>query len=106
MRGPGMAPPPGAIVSHPLHPTPPEECRLSDEITRSGQPGLCCGSYVLERFIDCGGFSEVWEARHPGHDKLRAAVKLLRPQQTADARRRFEQEGKLIAEIDHENVVG
>jgi serine/threonine-protein kinase len=87
-------------------PTPPDE-RVSGEMPQTGVAGFRCGEYVLERFLDFGGFSEVWTARHGVTNRL-AAVKLLRPQQqqSAEARKRFEREVGLIAEIRHENVVG
>jgi serine/threonine-protein kinase len=80
--------------------------RQSDEITRSGRRGMRCGPYLLEELIDCGGFSEVWKARHQLIGRW-AAIKLLRPHQTgADARARFEREILLIAKLAHENIVG
>src|ERR1700679_752096 len=88
----------------PFEPDPPE--RTSDELTRSGRPGMRCGSDTLEGLIDCRRFAQGWKARHEvvGSE---SAVKLLRPTQTgAEARRRFEQEIQLIARIQHENVVG
>ncbi|MCM8539154.1 MAG: protein kinase [Lentisphaeraceae bacterium] len=61
------------------------------------------GKYPLKKILGKGGMGEVWLSHHPGLD-IPVAVKVLR---TGDenSRKRFIQEGKLAATINHQNIV-
>jgi serine/threonine-protein kinase len=64
------------------------------------------GSFVLGDVIGRGGMGEVYEATHK-LDGSRAAVKLLRRDVMSDpsAVRRFEQEARIVSELQSEHVV-
>jgi hypothetical protein len=64
------------------------------------------GRYVLERLIGAGGMAAVWTAWDTRLD-VRRAVKVLHEHLGVDpaARRRFETEARVIAALDHPNVV-
>ncbi len=67
---------------------------------------LAGGRYVLERLLGSGGMAAVWTAWDTRLD-VRRAVKVLHPHLAVDtlARRRFETEARVIAALDHPNVV-
>src|SRR5690242_6540477 len=64
------------------------------------------GKYSLERDIGRGGMGSIWIAYDP-HLRRRVALKLMRPEQTAQAtsRTRFEREAMAIAQIRNPHVV-
>src|SRR5262245_39500804 len=70
------------------------------------KPGDTCGPYQILRFIDEGGFSEVYAARDT-RDGTPSAVKVLRATRgrKEEVQERFQREIKLLAQIKHENVV-
>jgi serine/threonine protein kinase len=61
------------------------------------------GKYTLEKVLGKGGMGEVWLSHHPGFD-IPVAIKILKTD-SEDFRRRFIQEGKLAASINHPNIV-
>lgn len=64
------------------------------------------GRYVIVGRIGRGGMGQVYEGRHLRLDR-RVAIKILRADLTAspNARKRFEQEARAAAQIEHEHVV-
>ncbi|WP_275976143.1 serine/threonine-protein kinase [Geothrix oryzisoli] len=64
------------------------------------------GPYRIERLLGRGGFASTYLARH-GTTKLPVALKLLHPYRHDDPEflRRFRQEAKLGAMLDHPNLV-
>jgi serine/threonine protein kinase len=69
-------------------------------------PGACLGPYEIVALLDSGGMGEVYRARDPrlGRD---IAIKIL-PQEFAldvDRLRRFEQEARTAAALNHPNIV-
>jgi tRNA A-37 threonylcarbamoyl transferase component Bud32 len=64
------------------------------------------GPYRVERFIDAGAFAWVFEVRDPKFTGRRLALKMLMPEAAeGEELRRFESEARLLAQIDHPNVV-
>jgi len=64
------------------------------------------GPYQVVRFVDAGAFAWVFEVRDPKFDGRRLALKMLMPEAAAgEELRRFEAEARLLAQIDHPNVV-
>ncbi|MFD3507656.1 serine/threonine-protein kinase [Nocardia sp. NPDC058666] len=63
--------------------------------------------YNIESVLGQGGMGTVYLARHPRLPRL-VALKLLNREVSADAeiRRRFEQEGDVVARLDHPGIVG
>ncbi|MGW6423792.1 serine/threonine-protein kinase [Nocardia sp. NPDC055053] len=63
--------------------------------------------YTIESVLGQGGMGTVYLARHPRLPR-RVALKLLNREVSADAeiRRRFEQEGDVVARLDHPGIVG
>jgi serine/threonine protein kinase len=70
-----------------------------------GELPALAGLEVLER-IGQGGMGRVYKARHLGLDRP-VAVKLLPPEVSGgpDFRARFEREAKILAALDHPNIV-
>jgi serine/threonine protein kinase len=68
--------------------------------------GSRCGAFVLTRFIAAGGFSRVYRGEHEATRKV-AAIKVLDTIQAKrkDAEARFLRESKLMAAIEHPNIV-
>lgn len=68
-----------------------------------GRPFL--GKYLVRRKLGQGAFGTVWLAEHR-HLEREAVIKQLHPQLARDrqARKRFEREAKLLAQLDHPNV--
>jgi serine/threonine protein kinase len=73
---------------------------------RSPRPGTLLGPYELVELLGEGGMGQVWRARHQllGRD---VAVKLIHPGRIGDSvsLSRFQREIKLLARLDHPNVV-
>ncbi|MFN3197407.1 MAG: serine/threonine-protein kinase [Bradymonadia bacterium] len=69
-------------------------------------PGDVVGGYRLIRPLGRGGFGEVFEARHPGEDRL-VAIKVLTRYEAAGAGfvQRFRDEARLLSRIDSPHVV-
>jgi len=64
------------------------------------------GPYVIERFIDAGAFAWVFEVVDPKFAGRRLAVKMLKPEAAeGEEFRRFQAEARLLAQIDHPNLV-
>jgi serine/threonine-protein kinase len=61
--------------------------------------GLSLGPYVLISQIGAGGMSEVWKARDTRLDRI-VAIKRLKVEHS----RRFEQEARAIAALNHPNI--
>ncbi len=70
------------------------------------QPGDIVGNYRLVRRLGAGGMGEVFLAEHL-QLKRRVAVKTLQPRLAAnpEAVRRFFNEGQIVSDLKHENVV-
>ena len=69
-------------------------------------PGTEVAGYRVLRELGRGGMGLVYEAEHLRLGR-RAALKLLTPDMAADSnvRERFVQESRLIAAIDHPNII-
>ncbi len=68
--------------------------------------GQRVGNYVIERALKKGGMGSVYIAVHPALDK-RVAVKFLdAPTEQLEFSRRFLDEARITASLDHPNVVG
>jgi serine/threonine-protein kinase len=66
---------------------------------------LVDGKYRLVRLIGQGGFGSVYEAEHAQLGR-RCAIKLLdRSAQSPRAHQRFARESRVLARLDHENIV-
>ena len=69
-------------------------------------PGTTLGQYRVEVLIGAGGMGEVYRAKDPrlGRD---VAIKILPPDVAGDAERlrRFEQEARAVAALNHPNIV-
>ena len=64
------------------------------------------GPYTVERFIDEGAFAWVFEVIDPKFSGRRLALKMLKPEAAAGEEfRRFQSEARLLAQIDHPNLV-
>jgi len=64
------------------------------------------GPYAVERFIDEGAFAWVFEVIDPKFSGRRLALKMLKPEAAAGEEfRRFQSEARLLAQIDHPNLV-
>jgi hypothetical protein len=68
--------------------------------------GSRLGPYEIVGRIGAGGMGEVWKARDPNLDRF-VAVKILPPDFATDADRlkRFQQEAKVLATLNHPNLV-
>ncbi len=64
-------------------------------------------NYKLTRLIGKGGMAEVFEAQHEKFENRKVAVKILNPIFTANdiIRKRFENEAKIMANLEHANIV-
>ncbi len=64
-------------------------------------------NYKITRLIGEGGMAKVYEAVHDKFENRHVAVKILDPILTANAdiRQRFENEAKIMATLDHPNIV-
>jgi serine/threonine-protein kinase len=69
-------------------------------------PGSRLGPYEVTDLIGRGGMGEVYRARDHRLERF-VAVKILRSQQAehADAHRRFEQEARAVAALNHPNIL-
>ena len=70
----------------------------------AGGAVLACGRYVLQDRLGGGGASDVYR----GFDTVLSrpvAVKMFRPDNDATAERRFEEEARLLAGLDHPGLV-
>jgi tRNA A-37 threonylcarbamoyl transferase component Bud32 len=69
-------------------------------------PGDRLGEYVLREHVATGGFGAVWRAEHPSSGK-EVAVKVLHSYlvSSEDAVTRFEREIRVIARMQHPNIV-
>lgn len=76
--------------------TVPESVRIPERI----------GPYHILRLIGCGGMGAVYEARHAKLDRV-VALKVLPSPMTVDReyRERFDREARVIAKLDHPNIV-
>jgi aminoglycoside phosphotransferase (APT) family kinase protein len=64
------------------------------------------GPYKVTRYIDEGAFAWVFEVVDPKFEGRRLALKMLMPEAAAGEEfRRFESEARLLAGIDHPNIV-
>jgi serine/threonine protein kinase len=80
--------------------------RDANVATRALKPGdLVGGSYELTELVGRGGMGFVFCARH-NMIQRRYALKMLDTEQSDEiSRRRFEIEGRAIANFDHPNIV-
>ena len=64
------------------------------------------GPYRVTRYVDEGAFAWVFEVVDPKFEGRRLALKMLMPEAAAGEEfRRFESEARLLAGIDHPNIV-
>ncbi len=70
------------------------------------QPGANLGQYQIQQVIGSGGMATVYKAHHTRLDRT-VAVKVMHPQYLADEQfqTRFEREARVIAKLDHPNIV-
>jgi len=68
-------------------------------------PGSRLGPYDIVAHLGAGGMGEVYEARDTRLGRI-VAIKILPSQATAsdDLRRRFEQEARAIASLNHPHI--
>ena len=100
-----MVPLPDGRDAAPIVPAPMEERRAFYE---SLVGSAIRGTWQLGRLVDFGSMGAVFNARHKSDSKEKYAVKILDPDlSTADRRyvRRFVREARILAEIDHPNIV-
>lgn len=80
---------------------------MSKKKDGSLKPGSTLGSYEIIRLIGKGGMGEVYEAYEPSLNR-RVALKII-PKHLADKDaelvKRFDSEGKVLAQLNHPNVV-
>ena len=71
------------------------------------RPGDMCGPYRIDAFLDAGGFAEVYAATNLLSAR-RAALKILQSDRARvkEVLERFQREIRLLATIQHVNVVG
>ena len=64
-------------------------------------------NYRITRLIGEGGMAKVYAAVHQKFENREVAIKILDPVLTANAeiRQRFENEAKIMATLDHPNIV-
>lgn len=64
-------------------------------------------NYKITRLIGAGGMAKVYEAIHDKFENRRVAIKILDPVLSAneEIRHRFENEAKIMASLDHPNIV-
>ena len=69
-------------------------------------PGTRLGSYKILAPMGVGGMGEMWKARDPKLDRF-VAIKVLPEDFAADSDRlkRFQQEAKVLAALNHPNLV-
>ncbi len=77
-------------------------------LAASSKPGELgrLGPYAVLKMLGEGGMGVVFQARDTKLDRL-LALKVLRPEQAANehARRRFLQEAKIVAALQHDNII-
>ena len=82
----------------------------ADVQSATAQPSLPAGTrlgdYTLERLLGSGAMGEVYLARQVRLDQP-CALKILPPELTRsrDFEKRFEQEGRSMAKLDHPHIV-
>jgi serine/threonine protein kinase len=64
-------------------------------------------NYKITKLIGAGGMAKVYEAIHDKFENRRVAIKILDPVLSAndEIRHRFENEAKIMASLDHPNIV-
>jgi serine/threonine-protein kinase len=77
-----------------------------NQISRGNTLELVVGDYILLEPLGQGGAGKVFKARRASDDQL-AALKVIRPDLTFqdDAIRQFEWEIRVVAQLDHPNIV-
>jgi serine/threonine protein kinase len=78
--------------------------RLGDEALTPPQVPLSDRYELLEE-VGRGGFAVVWKARDKKLDRI-VAVKRLHPGQDVQALERFKREARVVAGLNHRNIVG
>src|SRR3990170_2394 len=70
------------------------------------QPGENVGPYRIIEQLGQGGMATVFKAYHPALDRY-VAIKVMHPAFMQDPQflRRFEREAKVVAKLDHPNIV-
>lgn len=66
--------------------------------------GQQCGNYRLVKLLGQGGFAQVYLGENI-HLKTRAAIKVLQTRLTAKDLEGFRSEARIIAELDHSNII-
>ncbi|MEO7022276.1 MAG: protein kinase [Ktedonobacteraceae bacterium] len=66
--------------------------------------GQQLGNYRLIRLLGQGGFADVYQGEHI-HLNTQAAIKVLRTKVTAENAAQFSHEARIIAHLDHPNIV-
>jgi serine/threonine protein kinase len=69
------------------------------------KPGDRIGDWIVEEKLGSGGMGAVYRARSALTPRLRAALKLLRPEMDAEARARFVREAEALASLRHPAIV-
>ncbi|MCB9760688.1 MAG: serine/threonine protein kinase [Alphaproteobacteria bacterium] len=69
------------------------------------EPGDRIGDWIVDRTLGEGGMGAVYACHNTLSERIRAAVKVLKPHDLGDSRRRFIREIELLASIQHPAVV-
>lgn len=73
--------------------------------TASPRPGDHFGSFIIEKELAKGGMGQVFLARHREQKKLKAALKIIRPEMENPTNiARFKRELDLLTSLDHPNI--
>jgi tRNA A-37 threonylcarbamoyl transferase component Bud32 len=74
------------------------------ESTMTDHVGQHLGNYRLIKLIGQGGFADIYLGEHV-HLSRRAAIKVLRTRLTEGDAQKFQEEAKIIAGLEHRNIV-
>ncbi len=69
------------------------------------EPGDRIGDWIIDKTLGEGGMGAVFLAHNTLSQKVRAAIKVLKPHNMGDARKRFVREVELLASVQHPAVV-
>ncbi len=101
------APPPTPAGPTPVTPPPPSQPAKPRRVREGDvpQPGEVVEGYRIEEEVGRGGMGRVYRATHEVTGQS-VALKMLKPQVASDrVRERFVNEARLLARLEHENIV-
>ena len=87
-------------------PTPPGPATVEGDPSRAITPGMIIAGFEILEEINRGGMGVIYKARQQGLDRI-VALKVIAPSRLAnpEALRRFKQEVKVAARLNHPNIV-